>query len=434
MRLLVKAAAVVTESGGLTSHAAIVCRELGLPAVVGTKNATTKIKDGEQISVDGTKGKVYKGKITSGEAQKVTLEIPQPSGDDIEDMVQSIAQGVNDANELWPLAPGQLMPYIDADQSVDMYQKIKKLLDDGWSYEMIAKLFERPILIKMFLLNTGIVGIKSANVYEKLITVDQQIEFVSWLLKLAKILNQNDANFINRNFFWKDTEVADFVNKSNWQIVNSTVRTALNDLSVSLITLNWALYWDYFPDTGHELHGPYKIEGDDFSSNSTLILKDYYNLAPKDIWELGNSTPVSTIQLAQIYNTRQMFINFGNRLIGNNLEQNCTHFVLEVDGQKISKTKEIQELSQSIHDFADKQIRHVKSLAPIDLVRKGAMISYFARRKFYLNFAKEWFSETVIDATIKAVGTRFIDENTKPISRTFEQKLKMWDPRNSWLP
>ncbi|MDO8528936.1 MAG: phosphoenolpyruvate synthase [Nanoarchaeota archaeon] len=58
-----KAAAIVTDEGGLTAHAAIVSREMGIPAVVGTQEATTKLKEGEIITVDGFTGKIYKGKI-----------------------------------------------------------------------------------------------------------------------------------------------------------------------------------------------------------------------------------------------------------------------------------------------------------------------------------------------------------------------------------
>lgn len=58
-----KAAAIVTDKGGLTSHAAIVSRELGVPCVVGTENATRILKNGQLISVDGLKGEVYRGGI-----------------------------------------------------------------------------------------------------------------------------------------------------------------------------------------------------------------------------------------------------------------------------------------------------------------------------------------------------------------------------------
>ncbi|MEI6266418.1 MAG: phosphoenolpyruvate synthase [bacterium] len=58
-----RAAGIVTDAGGRTCHAAIVSRELGIPCVVGTGEATTKLKDGQIVTVDGKGGNVYDGKI-----------------------------------------------------------------------------------------------------------------------------------------------------------------------------------------------------------------------------------------------------------------------------------------------------------------------------------------------------------------------------------
>ncbi len=57
-----KAAALVTEEGGLTSHGAIVAINYGKPAVVGVENATGQIKTGEVITVDAIRGLIYRGK------------------------------------------------------------------------------------------------------------------------------------------------------------------------------------------------------------------------------------------------------------------------------------------------------------------------------------------------------------------------------------
>ncbi len=59
-----RAAAIVTNRGGRTAHAAIVSRELGIPCVVGAEEATTTLTDGQVITVDGSHGKVYEGKVT----------------------------------------------------------------------------------------------------------------------------------------------------------------------------------------------------------------------------------------------------------------------------------------------------------------------------------------------------------------------------------
>jgi len=69
------ASAIVTNSGGRTSHAAIVSRELGIPAVVGCGNATSTIKDGQGVTVscaEGEVGKIYEG-LLKFEVRKTDL-------------------------------------------------------------------------------------------------------------------------------------------------------------------------------------------------------------------------------------------------------------------------------------------------------------------------------------------------------------------------
>ncbi len=68
-----KAAAIVTDKGGRTSHAAIVSRELGIPAVVGTETATKVLKSAMLVSVDGAAGEIYSGNILKG-SEKVKVK------------------------------------------------------------------------------------------------------------------------------------------------------------------------------------------------------------------------------------------------------------------------------------------------------------------------------------------------------------------------
>ena len=71
-----KAAAIITNSGGRTSHAAIVARELGAVAVVGTKDATDKLKDGQEVTVScakGNEGMIYDG-ILKWDEKEINLK------------------------------------------------------------------------------------------------------------------------------------------------------------------------------------------------------------------------------------------------------------------------------------------------------------------------------------------------------------------------
>jgi len=84
--ILKNAGAIITNKGGRTSHASIVARELGVPAIVGCGNATEKIIDGEMITVsccEGKTGFVYKGKLNFKETELDFSNIKKPDNTEV---------------------------------------------------------------------------------------------------------------------------------------------------------------------------------------------------------------------------------------------------------------------------------------------------------------------------------------------------------------
>lgn len=78
--IMKKASAIVTEKGGRTSHAAIVSRELGIPAIVGAAGVIAKIKTGQELTIDGSSGsvgRVYNGKLKWEEKIHNLEKIPE---------------------------------------------------------------------------------------------------------------------------------------------------------------------------------------------------------------------------------------------------------------------------------------------------------------------------------------------------------------------
>jgi len=74
--ILRRAAALVTDGGGMTCHAAIVSRELRIPCVVGTRSAMKALRDGELVTVDGREGKVYEGDLVKASASTAIVVAP----------------------------------------------------------------------------------------------------------------------------------------------------------------------------------------------------------------------------------------------------------------------------------------------------------------------------------------------------------------------
>jgi phosphoenolpyruvate synthase/pyruvate phosphate dikinase len=75
-----RAAAIVTNRGGRTCHAAIIARELGIPAIVGSGDATARLRDGDEVTVscaEGDTGNVYAGRLPFEVTTQAVGELPR---------------------------------------------------------------------------------------------------------------------------------------------------------------------------------------------------------------------------------------------------------------------------------------------------------------------------------------------------------------------
>lgn len=90
-----KSAGIITDEGGTTCHAAIVSRELGIPCIVGTGNATAIIRDGQEVTVDGYSGKVYEGNAKVDAKSKKEAPV---SDAEIAEMVSRLAKVLSAGN------------------------------------------------------------------------------------------------------------------------------------------------------------------------------------------------------------------------------------------------------------------------------------------------------------------------------------------------
>ncbi|WP_415380690.1 phosphoenolpyruvate synthase [Halosimplex sp. TS25] len=70
-----RASGIITDEGGMTSHAAIVSRELGVPAIVGTEQASERLHDGQVVTIDGDKGTVEQGDSTGADEREPVEEV-----------------------------------------------------------------------------------------------------------------------------------------------------------------------------------------------------------------------------------------------------------------------------------------------------------------------------------------------------------------------
>lgn len=151
-----KAAGIVTDEGGVTSHAAIVSREMGTPCVVGTEKATSVLSDGDSVTVNGSKGEVYRGEVDVQEAPSIMEpeEIIHTSTEvktivDLPDYAEKIAKTKADGVGLLRLegiiASGQKHPAQFLREG--KYQQYVELIESG--VKKVARAFSgKPVWVR----------------------------------------------------------------------------------------------------------------------------------------------------------------------------------------------------------------------------------------------------------------------------------------------
>ena len=270
-----RATAIVTDKGGKTSHAAIVSRELGIPCVVGTEKATEILKDGQEITVDGSRGRIYQGKIAGEKIPlrsasmrrrfttktKVYVNLSQPeladrvAARDVDGVgllraefiiaqigehprfmldqkrerkfIDQLAQGINSFTKAFYPRP---VVYRTTDFKTNEYRNLK----GGEKYEQVE---ENPMLgyrgcsryvQELDILKLEIKAIK--KVRERYSNLWVMIPFVRLPSEMAKVkqIFESEGLFSSQDFkFWMMAEVP-----SNVLLIDEFLATGINGISI----------------------------------------------------------------------------------------------------------------------------------------------------------------------------------------------------------
>lgn len=116
--LMKKAAAIVTDEGGMTSHAAIVSRELGIPCIVGTGTATKTIPSGIEVTVDASRGIVYEGTVEDLVKPKVEAIAPAPG------VVAAVGISPEQLLPLYPVTATRIYMNLGEPEAIDKYKDL----------------------------------------------------------------------------------------------------------------------------------------------------------------------------------------------------------------------------------------------------------------------------------------------------------------------
>ncbi len=438
-----KIVGAITDTGGLVSHTALVSRELGIPAIVGTEIATKNIKDGAIVTIDGYNGSVYSGrssqygKLRYQKQEDEYFPPPAITGDDIEDFLSTLTYSYNEVSEMWPMSPVQLYGYLDVNLGLDMLHKLKKLvIEEKKTFEDIAQMFDRVSQIRLFLSGVTVSGLKVArrlNIAP--VTIQDQINLTLWLIYILKAKSPRDPLALaGGNFVWDDKYSEYFLDTSEFlhdpEYIQATV-----ELNVALFNYVWAYYWDYFPECGHEDHGTYTVNSSKYPDAKGMVIRDYFDLIPSEVWgDVSSFSKYKSISIATLYDTDKIYFKFTGRILNkHSLVPRIRHAVVLVDGKTIHSPEDVRLISAELNKLSSSQIKLVNKMDKLDLVKRGDKMANYARKTFHSYFGN-WYNPQPVESIINKLGRKFVDEFSSEKNRSVQTMRDFYDPRSDFIP
>ncbi len=172
-----KSSGIITNEGGVTCHAAIVSRELGIPCVVGTGNAMEILEDGDEITINGYEGVVYKGTVEIKEPDEVKIEVIKLTDiEPVETIIEAeISEGIKDKT-----------PVIEKSQAKKEEEEFAKRVEEERNEIMEKAPEEAKGIVKEF-------GEKKAEDMPKEEQKDEGEKIIDLLRKIAPKIKVNVA-------------------------------------------------------------------------------------------------------------------------------------------------------------------------------------------------------------------------------------------------
>ncbi|MCD4760307.1 hypothetical protein K8R42_00220 [bacterium] len=389
--LMSKSAAIICDIGGMTSHPSIVSREMGIPCVVNAKEATTRLKDGMQVMVDGSKGEVYEILDNS------VKEYFNKKHFDIDKYLDTVTDAC------------LLMDYATFDDTIAWFsydpliakswtQRILKMIDDCQSpitsttlsadklgtelnFKEIGLLFPSISQLRVMMIfdlwMANYAGISQAE-YENIFT------FYTKVLEATCLEDPHAAEFKNVIHTKEQTDEL----LSRLQPANEEIAKILGKISNICYHFGHAAYADMNPATCYENYGPYDVS-DKYGPGHVLIIKEFNNLQCPDLWPATKKNLLNRIHVVAVYKDVEVEIDNASHVnYKGDLIKNLKYYRLLVDG--LDYPIEDYEIINLIGEQAIKIFQEFQALDFEDRKAKFYHQKAHVYKKIYDKLGQDW--------------------------------------------
>lgn len=337
--------------------------------------------------------------------------------------------------EYWPLKPAQMTAYFEDSLAVDVFEKVEVLRRQKVSIDNVAKMFSTPGILRNFLENFANTGLKTAhNVGWFKTSFKEREDSFKYLFRVLGKMVRSDIFIQDGRQIILSRRDLEKIPWNKFIKINKQIRKIIKKFDLALFGLVWSLFFDVFTYTGFSLHGPYRVSVKKFGKNKILVVNDYFNLRPVEIWHKAKNVPFEKVRIYHIYKNIDWKINFFERIDPKlDLTNNLCFAMIEINGKQTNNLEKIENLTEYIFKITQKQTDFVNNLTSLEIVRKSSEICYYGLRNLFAYFREDWMPPRTIDWVIEKFNDKLVKKYNRDLADYPPVKIrKLFDPRNNW--
>lgn len=331
--LMGKAAGIICDIGGMTSHPSIVSREMGIPCIVSAKcvkmdrSATEVLKDGMIIEMCGESGEVH---------------MIEEERHWIDEFLGAVTQGLvgMDFSTLKPIDCFEMFPLYAKEGS----KRLLNIIEASTKYDIreIAQHMHSPSVIRVEML-LALVKARIAKADKN--TLMKIAEFYSSLLQAICLEDHYTKN--GKNIVHKSEEIRKII--KNLKVADPEIAKKLGQLSNACYHLAYSLYSDINPQICYDNFGPYDAS-EFYGSGHILVVKQFQNLKPVELWgDKIKDFPLDRIRVYCIYQNVDFSVdNASHTQYKGDVINGLKYFGVEVDGKFVEDLSLVKEATNKM--------------------------------------------------------------------------------------
>jgi hypothetical protein len=323
----------------------------------------------------------------------------------------------------WPLHVARIAPYYADIEAADLLRRARILRERGRTPADLAALYPSASSAKSLMLDL-IPGMKDAA-----LPAADRTGFVTTIFTgLAEIEHGDAFCRDGTHRIMSDVEAQRLVDGPCWT-EDRALASAAFGLSGAAQSLVWSMHFYGWTDICFVIHGPYRVTAHD-GTPATLVVRDFFDLDPGELWPQLPEPPCRTIRLATVHDHSDEFgIDIFNHLLHRNALLSSTRAVhLSVDDRELVSADEASGLRGRLVELVRQQKTVVDGMSEHEVATKFVESRYYAFRGWRTALGDDWRPPAEVYQRLQTIPL----PPDPPADDGWDALRDVFDPRLDW--